>query len=76
MTHRLIVRPEAEADITAAAVWYDERRPKLGDDFLSEVEVALASAVLNPRQYPRIRRKPEVRRTLTARGRARFSGRG
>ena len=30
MSRRLIVRPEAEADITDAAVWYDSRDPGLG----------------------------------------------
>jgi len=32
MSHRLIVRPEAEADITEAALWYEERGVGLGSD--------------------------------------------
>lgn len=30
MNRQLIVRPEAEADIADAAVWYDSREPGLG----------------------------------------------
>lgn len=30
MRRRLIVRPEAEADITEAALWYEERAVGLG----------------------------------------------
>ena len=30
MSRRIIVRTEAEADITEAALWYDEREPGLG----------------------------------------------
>ena len=39
MNLRLIVRPEAEADITNAALWYDSRElvthPRLLDHFVS-----------------------------------------
>jgi hypothetical protein len=30
MNRRLIIRPEAEADLTDTAVWYDSREPGLG----------------------------------------------
>ncbi len=37
MNRRLIIRPEAEADITDTAVWYDSRepRPEINQFFLS-----------------------------------------
>jgi plasmid stabilization system protein ParE len=64
---RIIIRIEAEVDITDAAIWYHARKPGLGDDFLAEVESAIASAAANPFRYPCLRRKPDVRRVLTRR---------
>ena len=37
MSRRLIVRPEAEADITNAAVWYESREPGLRLEFTAEL---------------------------------------
>ena len=67
MTLRLIIRLEAEVDITDAAVWYQKQRPGLGQEFANEVHAAINSAVENPRQFPRLRRKPDVRRVLVKR---------
>ena len=67
MTHRLIIRVQAEADMAEAAMWYGNQRPGLGREFLVAVETALGNAVANPRQYPCLRRKPEVRRVLLTR---------
>jgi len=64
---RVIVRMEAEVDITDAAIWYHGKQAGLGDDFLSEVESAIARAAKNPFRFPCLRRKPEVRRVLTER---------
>ena len=67
MTRRLIIRPEAEADISDAALWYESQQKGLGENFLAEVRAAIDRAVANPRQYRRLRRRPEVRRVLTRR---------
>jgi plasmid stabilization system protein ParE len=67
MTHRLIIREQAEADLTDAAIWYESQRPGLGTEFLAEVDAALARASATPRQFRRLRRKPDVRRALTKR---------
>jgi len=67
MTHRLIIRAEAEADMTDAAVWYHKQQSGLGEEFLAAVQAAIESAAANPGQYPRLRRRPEVRRILTKR---------
>jgi hypothetical protein len=40
MTYRLIIRIEAEEDITDAAIWYQGRRAGLGDEFLAEIDAA------------------------------------
>jgi plasmid stabilization system protein ParE len=66
-SYRVIIRIEAEVDITDAAIWYHRQQSGLGDDFLAEVESAIASAAKNPYRYPCLRRKPEVRRVLTNR---------
>ena len=34
MNRRLIIRPEAEVDLTDAAGWYDSREPGLGLELL------------------------------------------
>jgi hypothetical protein len=67
MSHRLVIRAEAETDITDAAIWYQNQRRGLGEEFIAEVDAALKNAVANPRQHPRLRRKPDVRRILTRR---------
>jgi toxin ParE1/3/4 len=67
MNRRLIVRPEAEADITDGAVWYDSREPGLGLQLISEVQTAIARALKSPESFLRVRRNPPVRRVLTRR---------
>jgi plasmid stabilization system protein ParE len=67
MNRRLIIRPEAEADLTDAAVWFDSREPGLGLDLISEVHSAIARALENPDSFTRVRRNPVVRRGLTRR---------
>ena len=44
MNRRLIVRPEAEADITNGAVWYENRESGLGLELISEDHSAMASS--------------------------------
>ena len=64
---RVIIRIEAEVDITDAAIWYHSKQSGLGHDFLAEVESAIARAAENPFRFPCLRRRPEVRRVLTER---------
>ena len=67
MSRRLIVRPEAEADITGAAMWYDEREAGLGLKLTLEVRAAIRRAFENPLLYLLLRKHPEVRRVLARR---------
>src|SRR5689334_16968864 len=67
MSGRLIVRPEAEADISDAAMWYDSREPGFGLELVSEVQSAIARAMKNPESFTAVRRNPTVRRVLTRR---------
>ncbi len=48
MAHRIIIRLEAEVDLTDAAIWYHGQQPGLGEEFLAEVDIALAAAAENP----------------------------
>lgn len=65
MKRQLIIRPEAELDLTDAAAWYDSRELGLGLELLSEVHSAITRALRNPQSFTRLRRSPEVRRALT-----------
>ena len=67
MNRHLIVRPEAESEISDAAVWYDSRESGLGSELISEVNSAISRALKNPESFKRVRRNPEVRRILTRR---------
>lgn len=50
MTIRL--RPEAEADVSEAAHWYELQRSDLGSEFLDEVLRTLSSISERPELYP------------------------
>ena len=63
MTVRL--RPEAEADVSDAARWYESQRSGLGSVFLDEVLRTLSSISEYPDLYPRI--SGDVRRALIRR---------
>jgi len=65
MTPRLVVHSAAEADIASATLWYEQRAPGLGEEFLRSVDVALAEIVRAPERFPVVR--PNCRRTLLRR---------
>ena len=67
MSRRLIIRKEAEADITEAALWYDAREAGLGLELTAEVYAAIRRALASPSGYLRLRKRPEVRRILARR---------
>lgn len=62
---RLVLRRKAKHDLTETRRWYDERRPGLGQEFLSCVEATLAAIREHPRIFPRV--DPLVRRAKTER---------
>ena len=67
MNRRLIIRPEAEADIVEAAVWYQARELALGLAFTSEIHAAVERALHNALNYLQLRETPHVRRILVRR---------
>ena len=44
----VVSHPEAELQLEAAAIWYEERQPGLGDDFLAEFEQTLRRIMSDP----------------------------
>jgi plasmid stabilization system protein ParE len=65
MTPRLVVRRAVEADIADAALWYEQRAPGLGAEFLRAADVTLAEVARMPERFPAVYR--ESRRALLRR---------
>lgn len=65
VSRRLILRPEAEAEMTDAFDWYEDRVPGLGGEFLLCVDAVFNAIVRDPLQFPRIHRT--ARRAITRR---------
>ncbi|HET8775803.1 MAG TPA: type II toxin-antitoxin system RelE/ParE family toxin [Thermoanaerobaculia bacterium] len=54
MTRRLIVSPEARADIAEAVAWFRDRSPALPVRFGVEIESTYSSILEHPEMYPRV----------------------
>ena len=67
MSIPVFTNPLAEQDIREISDWYDEQRDGLGDEFLSEFVATYELIQRNPGGHQRVRKKPEVRRSLTRR---------
>ena len=65
MTLRIDFRRAAKSEFENAAVWYEEQRPGLGEEFVIEIEQALAQAAVSPQRYPVV--FGDVRRTVARR---------
>src|SRR5665213_1247338 len=65
MSRRIVIKPEAEADIARAHQWYEDQRPGLGDDFALCIEAALHAIRERPVSFPKVRKN--VRRILIKR---------
>ena len=63
--HSLIVRPDAEVDITDAALWYETQSQGLGSEFLRSVDACLADVARAPQRFPIVHRN--LRRALLRR---------
>ncbi len=51
MKYKLIIRPEAENDLTKSSKQYENQRKRLGHDFILCVEAGLKSIKENPKIY-------------------------
>lgn len=52
---RVVSHPEADQELEAAALWYEDRQPGLGDHFLDEFERTLRRILAEPERWPKIR---------------------
>jgi hypothetical protein len=64
MKKAVIVREEAEADLTEAYQWYEQQIRGLCGKFLLCVDAVMTSIERNPHLYPVVH-KGVIRRTLT-----------
>ena len=64
MTHRVVVRPRAIAEIKAARYTYTSISPELGKRFRDAIRERIARISERPEMYPRIH--GEIRRSITA----------
>jgi plasmid stabilization system protein ParE len=62
MARRLVVHPQSDLDIQAAAVWYEDQRSGLAARFLDELDLVFHRIKGNPRQFPRV--EGDVHRAL------------
>jgi plasmid stabilization system protein ParE len=51
MSLPVVVRPEAQQDLTDAEAWYERQRSGLGQDFLAEVSVQFDDIAAQPQLY-------------------------
>jgi plasmid stabilization system protein ParE len=65
MSLRIVFRPAAKQEFDDAADRYNEQRPGLGEEFIVEIDQAIANAVANPEHYPIV--FGEVRRAVARR---------
>ena len=65
MTLRIVFRRAAKSEFEDAAVWYDEKRSGLGEEFIVEIEQAVANAAAAPQRYPIV--FGDIRRTVARR---------
>jgi plasmid stabilization system protein ParE len=62
---QLIIRPEAEAEMTESFTWYEDRVAGLGSDFLLCIDAILNSISRSPKQYPIV--YENIRRAISRR---------
>ena len=49
---RLDLHPEARAELRSASLWYEERRPGLGDEFIAVISASFDRVSDAPESYP------------------------
>lgn len=59
---KLRLRPEAREDLREAALWYDQARAGLGDEFLASADAAFRSIREEPTRFQKLH--GEVRRSF------------
>jgi plasmid stabilization system protein ParE len=62
---RLVVRPQATAELVEARDWFDAQRPGLGHEFMLEVDVTMSEVLSRPESFPLVH--GETRRAIVHR---------
>ena len=52
MILKVVFRPAARAEFDDAAMWYEDRQPGLGAQFVAEIDRAIELASKHPDRYP------------------------
>ncbi len=65
MLRPVVVQPQSDLDIQAAAVWYEDQQSGLGVRFLAELDLVFGRIEENPLQFPLL--EGEVRRAILGR---------
>lgn len=65
MTLRVVFRRAAKSEFDRAALWYDEQRAGLGEEFIREIDEALGKAAAAPQRHPVVFR--DIRRAVARR---------
>jgi len=65
MTLRVVYRRAAQAEFQDAAIWYEQQRTGLGEEFVREIEIAVEKASTTPKRYPIV--FGDIRRTMSRR---------
>ncbi len=52
MSLPITFRPIAQGEFDEAALWYEDQRPGLGDEFVAEVQQVLDTLAEHPERYP------------------------
>ncbi len=63
MSREIIIRPEAEAELTEAFQWYEARAAGLGSEFIRTVDRLFNSIIRNPQAFEVVYKS--ARRALT-----------
>jgi toxin ParE1/3/4 len=63
----VILEPEAGEELLAAAIWYDDQRPGLGNELLDAVDDVLRQVAAAPLSYPHDRFDGRARRAQVTR---------
>lgn len=50
---RVDLHPEARAELYSSALWYEERRDGLGNDFIAAIDAAVGRIAKAPQSFPR-----------------------
>ena len=68
---RVDLHPEARIEFRSATLWYEERRARLGDDFVAAIAVTLQRIGEAPDSFPRWpgtrETVPEIRKAIVER---------